>query len=480
LYNLDQDHLQNNVIFTNRQRKALIILSFIIIAVSLNIGLNYYDVMWWVSWYRIVHTHGISSLPSIYTLCEPPTCKAPYLPLAIIMFIASYALATLIPQTIRYIIIKIILVIIPAIIVFYILKKYRGIDIAILWLLSLPFLQIVLVLQFDVLISMFIMLSTLYLIINKEHYSALFNALAILIKPVAIILAPLHIFLLFIKKKYRECIKYLFVFMLTLLIFIIPFFIVAPNKFIENTIQFHSSRAPQDLSLWAILTIVEESNIADKLKFIDNLWLIPFSLCYLTLFTIIYKANKNQIDTNTLYGILTSAFPLLLFIMFNKIGNLNYLIWIVPVSFLTLKFKYIKRFYLLTSLLILLCSLPYAIILLLAPASAEELVFIVEDLSYWDAKALITQSINYYIIYVLSLLRIYITTPLINFLTPTEALKLFSFILLELNNLRKALLIIVTIVTQILFTTISLFYLTAITNNHKYQNKNICCGKVII
>ncbi len=465
-------HSSNATIFTHKQRKVLLIISLIAILASLNIGMNYYDIMWWISWFKIIQQHGISSLMSIYALCEAPICKAPYLPLAILIFIASYALTTIIPYTIRYVVLKLVLVIIPSIIVFHILKKYRGIDIAILWLLSFPFLQIILVLQFDVLIAMFIMMSTLYFILNRSHYSAFFIALATLIKPVAAIVIPLHVFLMFIRREYRKCLMYLITLTLTLTIFIVPFFITSPNKFIENTILFHGSRAPQDLSLWAVITVLGENGTVSELKYVNNLWLIYFLICYAMLFMVIYKVSKNQnlyVDEPTLYGIVMSALPLLLFIMLNKIGNLNYLVWIVPTSLLVLNSKYVKKFYILTSLLVLLGSLPYAIVLLLIPASANTPVFIVEDLSYWDARALITQSINYYIIYVLSLLQVYITTPFTNFLTPVEMLRLLSYIFLELNSLRKILLIIIIIVSQVFLTIISLFYLT-ILFSHKYEN----------
>ncbi|MEM1771650.1 MAG: glycosyltransferase 87 family protein [Ignisphaera sp.] len=455
----------NGTIFTSKQRRALMILSLVVIIASLNIGLNYYDIMWWISWYKIVQTHGITSIPSIYALCEAPTCKAPYPPLAILIFIASYALASAIPYVIRYVVLKLVLVIAPAMIVFYILKKYRGIDVAIIWLLNLPLLQIILVLQFDVLIAMFVMLSTLYFMFNKPHYSALFITLATLIKPVAAIILPLHLFLMLIRREYKACLKYLLTSALLTAILVVPFFIASPSKFIENLVLFHSSRAPQDLSLWAIATVLEESRIVDELKFINNLWLVPFLICYSISFAILYRASKKQnIDKPILYGIFMAAFPLLLLIMFNKIGNLNYLIWIVPISLLVLNSKHIKKFYLLTSLIVLLGSLPYAIILLLMPASANIPVFIVEDLSYWDARALIMQSINYYIIYMLTLLQAYIATPLADFSTPAEMLKLFSYILLELNGLRRILLIVVILVSQSLLTITALFYLTTMSS----------------
>ncbi|MEM0501419.1 MAG: hypothetical protein QXU24_04600, partial [Ignisphaera sp.] len=304
-----------------------------------------------------------------------------------------------------------------------------------------------------------------YFMFNKPHYSALFITLATLIKPVAAIILPLHLFLMLIRREYKACLKYLLTSALLTAILVVPFFIASPSKFIENLVLFHSSRAPQDLSLWAIATVLEESRIVDELKFINNLWLVPFLICYSISFAILYRASKKQnIDKSILYGIFMAAFPLLLLIMFNKIGNLNYLIWIVPISLLVLNSKHIKKFYLLTSLIVLLGSLPYAIILLLMPASANIPVFIVEDLSYWDARALIMQSINYYIIYMLTLLQAYIATPLADFSTPAEMLKLFSYILLELNGLRRILLIVVILVSQSLLTITALFYLTTMSS----------------
>ncbi|MEM1608536.1 MAG: hypothetical protein QXG81_04605, partial [Ignisphaera sp.] len=139
----------------NKQRKYVVALIIALLAASLVIGWNYYDIMWWVSWYRIVEKHGPQSIFSIYKLCEAPSCKAPYPPIAVITFVSVYALAMLAPYQVRYIILKLVLVVIPAYIIFRIIKRYRGSEIAMLWLLSLPFLQILFALQFDVLLALF-------------------------------------------------------------------------------------------------------------------------------------------------------------------------------------------------------------------------------------------------------------------------------------------------------------------------------------
>lgn len=466
----------NTTMFTHKQRIVLLLLSAAIILASLNVGMNYYDVMWWIAWFRIVQEHGILSLIRIYELCSSPVCKVPYLPLAVLLFTTSYALVTVIPHVIRYVVLKLILVMTPSIIIFHILKRYRGLDIAILWLLSLPFLQILIVLQFDVLIAMLVMLSTLYFLLNKNHYAALFTSLAVLTKPVVAVIVPLHAFAIIIRKEYRELLKYLLVLVITLTVFTVPFFAASPARFIEDTILFHSFRAPQDLSLWAMITVFEEGRIAEELRFIDSLWLVPFLTCYLLLFVILYRVSRTQslcMDQPALYGIITSILPLLFLITFSKVGNLNYIIWIVPTSLLVLNPKYIKRFNVLMSLIVLLGSLPYAVMLLLVPASTGAPVFIVEDLSYWDARALIVQSINHHIVYSLSLLRAYITTPFTDTPAPEFMSRVISYTLLEVDSLRKALLVTIIIVSQILLTITSLFYLSIVFSGRVRDNKTV-------
>jgi len=439
-------------IIDKKRAKYLIILSALIIISALNIGWNYYDIMWWISWYKIVETNGISSIFSIYRLCQLPTCKAPYLPLAILIFLPSYAITTLLPVPFRFIVLKIILVLIPAIAIYNILKKNRDSIIALLWFLSLPFIQILFVLQFDVIISLLVLLATYFFSNQKYHLSAITLALSSLIKHVTVILLPIYLITLLIDKKYRTVLKYLLIYILVVLTIVLPFFINDPISMIEEVILFHGARAPQDLSIWAILTVVLETNIVKSLGYIDNIWLIPFTIGYISLIIYYIQIHKYR-NSNKDYRhlCLCISLALLMFITFNKIGNLNYLVWIVPTALMALSGKDLISFYRLTAFIVLFGSIPYALMLTFFPASIDIPTLLAEDLSYWNARALLAQSLNYYIFYVsvmVDILSIYLS----NILTPLEFVDYFYSAALSIYKYKELIMIIIIINTQIMLT----------------------------
>ncbi len=436
-----------------RKTKYLIILSSLVIISALNIGWNYYDIMWWISWYKVVESNGISSIFSIYRLCQLPTCKAPYPPLAILIFLFSYAATTLLPAPFRFVVLKIILVLLPAITIYNILKKNRDNSIALLWLLSLPFIQILFVLQFDVIISLLVLLATYFFINRKYHLSAIALALSSLIKHVTIILLPIYLITLLINKKYKSMLKYFLIYMLVVLTIILPFFISDPISMIEEVILFHGARAPQDLSIWAILTIVLGTNVVRSLEYIDNIWLIPFAIGYVSL--IIYYIqihkykNSNNEDYRHLYLCISVA--LLMFITFNKIGNLNYLVWIIPTALMALSGKNLISFYRLTAVIVLLGSIPYALMLIFFPASINAPTLLAEDLSYWNARALLAQSLNYYVFYVSAIIDI-LSIYLSNILIPLEFVDYFYSAALSIYKYKELIMIMIIIDTQIMLT----------------------------
>jgi len=104
----------------------------------------------------------------------------------------------------------------------------------------------------------------------------------------------------------------------------------------------------------------------------------------------------------------------------NKIGNLNYMVWFVPTALLALKRKHITTLYRLTAMIGLVGALTYAFMLYIPPAAVNAPMFIVEDLAYWNARALIAQSINYYIFYIASVLQSILAYMASFIYTPTD------------------------------------------------------------
>jgi uncharacterized membrane protein len=442
---------------SGKHRKMAFVLALILIMSSLIIGWNYYDIMWWVSWYRIVQREGASAVLFIYTLCQPPTCKVPYPPLAVLIFVSVYAIAMLVPYQFRYIILKLCLVIVPALIIFYIIKKRRGFDIALIWLLSLPLIQVLFALQFDVLIAMLILLSTIY--ITKKEYSkaSIVLALATLIKHICVIILPLHIIFTYRENGLRKAFEYLLTFSMIALLFCMPFYIVSREDFINNLISFHASRPPQDLSIWALPTYLLEYGISTYSSILNILWIIPLAVTCLATLYIAQKEMKKMLkhdDALTSIALFTSLL-LLLFITFNKVGNLNYLVWFVPTSLIALNLRKIKNFVSLTAILVLFIALPYSLLLWCIPATDYRQSFIAEDVGYWDARTVFTQSINYYIIYTAGVFQRYAIMP-IRMYVPSDVLD-FLEIIKMLNAIKRILVAMLIILAQPLL--ISLIYL---------------------
>ncbi|MEM0026805.1 MAG: glycosyltransferase 87 family protein [Ignisphaera sp.] len=433
----------------NKHRIYVVALVIALLVASLVIGWNYYDIMWWVSWYRIVEKYGFQSIFSIYKLCGTPSCKAPYPPIAVITFIFVYALAMLAPYQARYMILKLVLVVIPAYIIFRIIKRHRGLEIAMLWLLSLPFLQILFALQFDVLLALFILLSTLYTWSGKYRKAAVSTAIATLIKPIAAVVAPLHMIFIYKKNGAKKALEYAIIAIVTGIAIIAPFVFASGKSFIENVVSFHASRPPQDASPWAIATFVLESNINVYNNFLDNFWMIPFLIAYLSTVLGLFIVLRQKPYVSLRFLAISTSILLLLIITFGKIGNTNYIVWIVPTSIMAFECPYLKKFYVVTSLIVLLVSIPMTgILLYLAPAVSDKPTFMAEDIDYWDARTLFMQSINYYIIYAISIAQQYSLSPIM-IIVPSDVLDSIAYIAL-LIDFRKVLLVSLVIVAQVL------------------------------
>lgn len=381
--------------------KFVKVYTILAIVFSLVVAWNYYDVMWWIQWYNIIESRGVQSLIKIYDICLPPECKVPYPPLAVLMFISLYALLSPIPHVVlKIILLKVFLVVMPGLIVYKVLRELRGRDVALLWLISIPFLQIIFSLQFDVIVALMVMVSTCMIAYERIDKAAAYLALATMVKHVVAVLVPIQ--LIFINAKYggRRVLRYLSVYAIVVGLIALPFFIVAPRGFLYNLIKFHSTRLPQDLSLWAIPTLLLADRTPAISDNIPSLWIIPFAICYTALIVLFYSLIKERASAKYSWIMLSifSSIALLLLITMNKVGNLNYLVWFVPISFVALKRKHIKSLFVLTTIVGLLGAALYAIMIYMPPASINAPMFIVEDTIYWNARALIAQSINYYVV----------------------------------------------------------------------------------
>uniref|UniRef100_A0A7C2V8N7 DUF2029 domain-containing protein n=1 Tax=Ignisphaera aggregans TaxID=334771 RepID=A0A7C2V8N7_9CREN len=369
-----------------------------------------------LQWYNIVETHGIGGLINIYSLCSYPECKAPYPPLAILIFLPVYALANLVPVQWRVILLKLVLVMGPGLAIYRVLKKYRGSRIALLWLASIPFIQILFALQYDVLLAFFVLMSTVMLAEKKVDKAALFLGLASMIKHVALILLPLHVLYLWLSRNTKMLYRYIAILVAAVGCIALPFFVVSPIDFLQHVVFFHSSRAPQDLSLWALPTHLLGEEVVEVVSVLGGLWAAFFLVGYALILFMFYHQVLccSSCPREKLLAAYTSV-VLLLFIALNKVGNLNYVVWFVPAAFMAFEEKHIAKIYKMTAALGLTGALFYAFMLYVPPAAVNQPILVVEDLVQWNARALIAQSLNYYVFAISSLVYrpfTYIMEPL--------------------------------------------------------------------
>ena len=362
-----------------------------ITVVCASLGWNYYDYMWWLKWVSIANSDGIFR---VYSECTPPSCKAPYPPLAIMIFVAIYNLASAIHSYASIAIMKILLVAIPGLAIYAIIRRVHGYRVAILWLFSLPFIAILIALQFDVLLALFLALSLYLFRIRRYRACMAAAALATLVKQSAALVIPVLLLAILKQRGLSEAIKCLAVSLSIILAVVAPFMMYAPTQFIENVIVFHAHRFPQDVSLWAIPVILLKDS-AVTIDFLRWGWEIPFLACYILLLAVFMRKELWRVSEGVALCCCTA---LLLFIAMNKIGNLNYLAWVVPLGLLALgsrgRGNLCISFYLFTSLAIALGFAPYIALLYIPPAVVGKPVFVVEDLRYWNATYILVHSVN--------------------------------------------------------------------------------------
>ena len=438
--------------FLDSHKHITFTLAAMAISISILFGWNFYDIMWWLEWYDIAKSHGILD---IYILCTIPSCKIPYPPLAPLLFIASYGLATPLPLGLRMLIVKLLLVLLPGILIFIILYRIKGSKAAILWIFSFPFLQLLIALQFDVLVALFLILAVILLWKDRYYLSAVSLALATLIKHALIVLLPIGLYIAYRRKNLRASFLYLILFMFTISAISIPFMLQDPTSFLNNVLYFHSHRIPQDLSLWAIPTVLFERSIV-SLNILQWCWTLFYAIVYLALFIVFRRINIWK----SLEGIsIAMTMTLLAFITMSKIGNFNYLVWIVPIGILGL--YGISRtkavfFVALLSAAILFGWAPYIALLYLPPAVLGKPVFIPEDLALWNARYLFSHFINQNLFNILTKLGLISSAY-----TPLELFEKASNIFVRIYELRKPLILLTLFIGQG-FLTYTLIELTKI------------------
>ncbi len=346
---------------------------------------NYYDVKYFIEWSQITVTHGLFS---VYALAD----KVSYPPLAVLLFVPFYLVARAITSNLLLIRIIVKLPLIAMFnLIYYVLLKYYGWKTAKYWLINYGAYSTIFGYQFDLYTSLFLLLSIISIARYKNSVlTGVFLALAILVKPLVAFVGFIPLIKYYVERRLKDLFYYVGAGLLTGLIIVLPFMMYNPMDFFMKVVMFHSDRLPQDLSVWAIPLYILRYNYMLLPSWEIWLWL-PAMLIGVTAYLLIFYKNSKMDEISLIKAY---AAIIIVCLITNKVGNLNYLTWVIPflailLSRGTLNSWGIKALYI---ALPIVSMLLYPFTIFGSAAIVHGQVFIAEDKKFYSAVWLIQES----------------------------------------------------------------------------------------
>ena len=367
-----------------------------IIAVYLAIGgWNFYDVRYFIKWSEYIARYGLLRVYSI----PDEAYKVAYPPLPVILFAFHHTIASWTTNDVSLwrLIDKLPLLVSFNLVYFILYKKYGKFP-ALLWIINLLIYIVIHTYQFDLLVSLFILLGLTCIREKKYGLYGVYHTLAALVKPVVGIVLVIPLVELLKKKNNRELLKYLVAVLVTGLSITLPFFLVDPYSFIKRVVLFHGKRPPQQLSIWAIPVYLVKYDLAKLPSWYYDIWLIPLGVFLLWIMLLLVKEKSWNEVTYIKYEILFLAG----FMLLSKISNVNYFLWLTPPLLLFInKLEEVNtgivinlvKVYLFTTSMI---SLIFGFFAVFVEAVSEMPIFIIEDWMWMPAGVYIANCFNPY------------------------------------------------------------------------------------
>lgn len=375
-------------VLTYQNGLLLLLLINILLLSTAIFSWNYYDVRYFLEWADVVRDHGILF---VYKYAR----KVAYPPIAVLTFVLPHLLATSITTSLPIIrFIDKLPLIIAFNLIFIFLRNKHGLKTAYYWLANaVPYL-VILVYQFDLLPALFILLAAYELAKPSRNpvKVAVYLALAILYKQILIFLALIPLIIYYKEKRFADLKKYVVTGIAVASIVILPFFVVDPYAFIYKVLIYHSQRYPQELSLWAIPLYLYNYDYTRLPSWITVTWLPIYVVALAFYFVKIIKIDR--FDESIIYKYF--VIYILMTLIVNKVNNLGYLTWALPLLAIIINSKNsmldgLRFLYIAISWIE---GLLYPFVTLFAAAVVYGSVLIIEDLSYYSALWAIERSID--------------------------------------------------------------------------------------
>lgn len=292
---------------------------------------NPYDVKYFITWHNEYFAKG--RLLEVYT--GPPEEKVAYFPLSVLMFVSFHELAVRLSSsdTVWKIVDKIPLLLSFNAVYFVLSKKY-GRKAGYIWLLSLANYSVMGAFQFDQIIALFVLLAVIALGMGNYILYGVYVSLAALVKQPLAMLLVIPLVHMIKERKIKDMVKYVAVSASVISAFVLPFFVVDPEKFLLKTLFFHAKRLPQ-YSIWAVPYYFSGFNPDVLPPWLHSAWLVAFGVFLVWFLLALLKERSYTYTTYLKYIIVLIAG----FLATTKVNNLPYILWMAPplILFVTLR-----------------------------------------------------------------------------------------------------------------------------------------------
>lgn len=233
--------------------------------------------------------------------------------------------------------------------------------------------------QFDLLVVPFTLLALFSLQDDHPVRFGFYLAVGSLIKFFPIILLPLGL----MRFGWRKQLLAMTVFGSLVGLTIAPFVVSTPHEFYYQLFGFQSQRFPQGLSIFHLPLLAVRYDIAAFPAVLKWLWQVVWLPVYgLILLLAFWRTADEDI-------VVVFAAVLLSFVMLNKIGNLNYMVWAWPFLLVLISRNRISMKYV-TALVV--TTTMYPVLVYLPAAIANKPIFIVQKLAWYNARTFLLNS----------------------------------------------------------------------------------------
>lgn len=235
--------------------------------------------------------------------------------------------------------------------------------------------------QFELLAVPLTLLSLFSLLDNKPYRFALYASIGAMIKLYPVILLPLAL----ARFDLRQTAKAACVSISIAGVCFIPFLYHSPHDFYYQLFGFQGERYPQGMSIYHIPLLLVEYRIDEFQKFKMLKWV--WQIVWLPVYGYLVYAGWRTDDDDSLT--LITGGILLSFVMFNKIGNLNYILWFLPFLLFALDRGYVSWKYP-TGLVATVSSFIFTI--QTSAAIIGERILIIQELTWYESREIVVNS----------------------------------------------------------------------------------------